>query len=106
MQKIFVSMPMRDLFEDEIRSRQETLLKKVGEYLGKPVMLVETFINDGKLTALECLGELIKRMAGADWVLFASGWETARGCKIEMACALQYNKKILLENGSIIQEVN
>ena len=105
MRKIYVSMPMRDLFEDELRSRQETLLAKAGEYLEEPVTLVENIIKDEKLTALESLGESIKRMAGADLVLFASGWETERGCKIEMACALQYDKKILLEDGNTIQEV-
>ena len=51
MQKIYVSMPMRGLFEDELRSRQETLLAKAGEYLEEPVTLVENIIKDEKLSA-------------------------------------------------------
>ena len=102
---IFVSLPMRDKFEDEIRKEQRRLLDAAGEYLKEPVRLIETYQTEGKYDALESLGECIKRMTGADYVLFGRGWDDARGCKIEMACALQYNKKILLEDGNIIQEV-
>ena len=105
VKKIFVSLPMRDKFEDEIRREQGRLLKAAGDYLKEPVTLIETYLADGKYDALECLGEAIKRMAGADYVMFSKGWENARGCKIEMSIALQYNKKILIEDGNIIQEV-
>lgn len=105
VKKIFVSLPMRDKFEDEIRREQRRLLEAAGEYLKEPVKLIETYQTEGKYEALECLGESIKRMAVADYVMFGKGWDDARGCKIEMACALQYNKKILIEDGNIIQEV-
>ena len=101
MKKIFVSLPMRDKFEDEIRREQERLLEAAGEYLKEPVKLIDTYLTEGKYDALECLGEAIKRMAGADYVMFGRGWDDARWCKIEMACALQYNKKILIEDGNI-----
>lgn len=100
--KIFVSLPMRDKFEDEIRKEQQRLVELAGEYLNSPVQLIDTY-QEG--TPLECLGESIKRMAKADYVLFKDNWEDARGCKIEMACALKYDKKILLEHGNLIQEV-
>ena len=41
MKKIYVSMSMRDMFEDEIARRQEKLLELAGEYLHEPVMLIE-----------------------------------------------------------------
>ena len=103
MAKVFISMPMRNLFEDEIRDRQAKYLKMAGEHLKQPVELVESYQTKG--SALEMLGESIKRMAGAEYVIFADGWENARGCKIEMSCALSYNKKILIEHGDVIQEV-
>ena len=105
MRKIYVVMAMRDMFEDEIARRQEKLLELAGEFLHEPVMLIETFIKDENYNALECLGECIKRMARADYVLFADGWENSRRSTIEMACALKYNKNILLENYNKIEEV-
>ena len=105
MKKIYVSMAMRNMFEDEIARRQEKLLELAGEYLHEPVMLIETFIKDKKYTALECLGEGLKRMAEADYVLLSDGWENGRRSTIEMACALKYNKNILLEHNNRIEEV-
>ena len=105
MKKIYVSMSMRDMFEDEIARRQEKLLELAGEYLHEPVMLIETFIKPEKYNALECLGEGIKRMADADYVLLSEGWENGRRSTIEMACALKYNKKILIEHNNRIEEV-
>lgn len=105
MKKIFISMPMRDLLEDEIRRRQEKLLELAGEYLHEPVTLLESYVSsEHKYSALACLGEAIKRMDDADYVLFASGWGQARGCKIEMACAVSYGKKILLEDNGKVEE--
>ena len=101
VKKIFVSLPMRDKFEDEIRREQNRLLEAAGEYLKEPVKLIETYQTEGKYDALEFLSEAIKRMAGADYVMFGRGWDDARGCKIEMACALQYNKKIVMAGGNI-----
>ena len=103
--KVFVSLPMRDLFEDEVRKEQQRLLELAGEYLNSPVTLIDTYQANGKYDPLECLGEAIKRMARADCVLFGDGWENARGCEIEMACARKYGKKTLIEHGNLIQEV-
>ena len=105
MRRIYISMPVRDLFEDEIHRKNEQLLELVGEYLHEAVELVDKCMDTAKYSALECLGEDIKRMAGADYVLFADGWETERGGKIEMACALKYGKDILLEQNNKIEEV-
>lgn len=96
---------MRDLFEDEIHRRQEKLLELAGEYLHEPVMLIENFITDSKYDPLECLGEGIKRMASADYVLFADGFRKSRRCQIELACAVKYGKQILLEDNNKIEEV-
>ena len=105
IKKIFVSLPMGKLHEDEIRRKQEKLLELAGEYLHEPVMLIENFITDSKYDPLECLGEGIKRMASADYVLFADGFMKASGCKIELACAVKYGKQILLEDKNKIEEV-
>ena len=104
MKQIFISMPMREKTREEILRGQERLLELAGAYLGEPVKLIETYLNE-EMSALECLGESIKRMAGADYVLFAEGFENARGCQIELACAGKYDKAILIEDAGKIEEV-
>ena len=42
------------------------------------------------------LASSINKLADADLVVFASGWENARGCKIEFEVAKQYGKRILI----------
>ena len=104
MARIFISMPMREKSHEEIIRERERLLELAGEYLSEPVKLIENFLSE-EVSALECLGENIKRMSEADYVLFAEGYENARGCKIELACAGKYDKKILLEEAGKIEEV-
>ena len=103
MKKIFISMPMREKTIEEISAEREKLLERAGEYLKAPVELVGNCLSH-ELSPLECLGESIKRMATADYVLFADGYENARGCEIEFTCAQKYDKKILVEHGNKIEE--
>ena len=106
MKKIFVSMPMRDLFEDELPRKQVKLLELAGEYLHEAVELIDSYFSAEYLRKpLESVGEAIKRMSDADYVVFGEGWNEARGCKIEMACAANYGKKILLEDNGNLEEV-
>ena len=96
---------MREKFEDEIRREQEKMLELAGEFLHEAVELVENYLPpDYKYSPLTCLGSAIKAMDDADYVLFAGDWQEARGCKIEMACAVGYDKKILLEDNGKIEE--
>ena len=104
MAAIFISMPMREKSHEEITRERERLLELAGEYLCEPVKLIENYLSE-EVSALESLGENIKKMAVADYVLFADGYENARSCKIELACAGKYDKKILIENAGKIEEV-
>ena len=36
------------------------------------------------------LGKSLEMLAGADLAVFASGWQDARGCRIEHDCAVAY----------------
>ena len=104
MKKIFISLPMRGRTLEEIAIEREKLFELAGRYFNEPVKLVENYLSM-VLNPLECLGENLKRMALADYVLFSNGYEGARGCKIEMACALEYDKQILLEEAGKIEEI-
>ena len=95
MKKVFVSMPMRDKGKEEIVKERERLLALAADTLGEPVELVESYLGQGDYSPLECLGESLKRMAEADFVVFGRGWEEARGCRIEHTCATEYEVNIL-----------
>ena len=103
MKKVFVSMPMRDKERSEIISGQQKALSCLSEYLSEPLLLIETFLDDNA-SPLVCLGESIKRMSHADYVLFAEGFEISRGCRIEHECAKEYGIKIYCENEGRITE--
>lgn len=96
MKKVFMSMPMRGKGKEEIVKERERLLALAADALGEEVELVESYFGQGDYKPLECLGESLKRMAGADFVVFGRGWEDARGCRIEHMCTAEYVIPILV----------
>ena len=87
--KIFISQPMKDLSEEEIRHNREKAIKKIKSLYGDDVEIIDSYI-DGEGTPLWSLGESIKLLSTADVAYFLKGWNTARGCRIEYMCADNY----------------
>lgn len=96
MKKVFVSMPMRGKGKEEIFAERDRLLALAADLLGEEVELTESYLGEGDYKPLECLGESLKRMARADFVVFGRGWDEARGCRIEHTCAMEYGVPILV----------
>lgn len=91
--KLFISQPMRDKTDEEIKSERIRIYEKVRSILkDNDVEIVDSFIKNTPKDAkpLWYLGESIKSMANADIVYFAKDWEYYRGCKIEHDCAVEY----------------
>lgn len=108
--KIFVSQPMNGLSDAQIIENRErvkdyitshksiifTKLKNLSNYSEENLLYLDFEIIDNlqmdeerKLT-LEYLGFDISAMARADIIIFAQGWENARGCKVEFHVANAY----------------
>lgn len=87
--KIFISQPMKDLSEEEIRHNRMKAVKKIKSLYGDDVEIIDSYI-DGEGTPLLFLGESIKLLSIADVAYFLKGWNTARGCRIEYMCANDY----------------
>lgn len=93
---VFISQPMRDRTDEEILKERKTIIDSLA--FPKPVELIQTFydfsdmrdINGYINEPLLYLGRAIIDLASADIVVFAPGWEKARGCKIEHECAISY----------------
>ena len=48
------------------------------------------------LTLKNTQGRAILKLSDADLVVFAKGWETARGCKVEYLIASEYGLDIMM----------
>ena len=84
---------MNGLSDDEI-IRVRKLVQKM---LTENDELIDSFIPEApaSITPLWYLGESIKLLGSADVVIFAPGWENARGCRIERRCAEEYGIPML-----------
>jgi len=91
MKKLFISQPMKDKTESEIMAERADAIQAAVDAMGEPVEVIDTYFGDFDGKALEFLGKSIMLLATADIAYFASGWDKARGCKIEHACAEAYN---------------
>ena len=94
--KLFISQPMSDKTDEEIKEERINALKEAKEVLGEDVEEIDTFFEgEGFKSPLEFLGKAISTMAKADVVYFCKDWEKYRGCKIEHTCAIEYGKKVI-----------
>lgn len=100
--RIFLSQPMNGLSDDEIIRVRESVKKMLTEN----DELIDSFIAGAPASAtpLWYLGESIKLLGSADVVVFAPGWENARGCRIERQCAIEYGKEMLNLGNVFIDE--
>lgn len=87
--KIFISQPMKDLSEEEIRHNKMKAVKKIKSLYGDDAEIIDSFI-EGEGNSLWYLGKSIELLSTADVAYFLKGWNTARGCRIEYMCASNY----------------
>lgn len=93
MKKVFISQPMRDKTNEEILAVREEALEKAKYYLNtNDVELIDSFFQDAPHEAkpLWYLGKSLELLSEADVVVFASGWNEYRGCRIEHLCCSEY----------------
>ncbi|MBE6061860.1 MAG: DUF4406 domain-containing protein [Clostridium sulfidigenes] len=90
--KLFISQPMRGKTDEEILHERKKAISEAREITGEDIEVLDTFFTDFSEDAkpLQYLARSIEFLAKADIAYFAPGWETARGCKIEHECAVEY----------------
>ena len=93
MKKLFISQPMRGKTDGEILAERQKAIETAEKVLGEPVEVIDSFFEKTPVNAkpLWFLGKSLELLADADVAYFASGWEDARGCKIEHTCAVEYD---------------
>lgn len=95
MKKLFISQPMRGRTDEEINAERAQAVRDVQCALGEEVQPLDTFFTDYDGEPLEFLGKSIMMMAHADVVHFCTGWENARGCRVERSAAENYDVPIV-----------
>lgn len=98
MKRVFISQPMRGKTGDEILRERDAILAMLPGILGEPVELIDSYLGDEAADSKKPLWYLSKSleiMSDADLVVFAPGWEEARGCAIEHKCASEYGYDML-----------
>lgn len=92
MKKLFISQPMRDKTNEQIKEEREKAVEIAKQQLGEEVEVIDSFFEDAPHDAkpLWFLAKSLELLSTADAAFFAKGWEDYRGCRIEHTAALEY----------------
>lgn len=94
MKKLYIVQPMNRLTDREIKKTREQAHKFAEMETGEQLEVLETYFQNNA-GPLELLGEALKQMEYADYVVFAPDYGLYRGCRIEQKAAMEYEKKCL-----------
>lgn len=99
MKKLFISQPMRDKTDEEIKAVRQQAIEKAKEKLGEDVEVIDSFFEGAPHDAkpLWFLGESLKKLADADIAYFAVGYSDYRGCTLEYLAATNYGIDTIIE---------
>lgn len=102
MKKLFISQPMNGKTNEEILAVRQKAIESAERHLGEKVEVIDSFFKGAPSEAkpMWFLAKSIELLAEADVAYFAKGWETARGCKIENTCAIEYGTETIIEDYS------
>ena len=94
MKKIFIAQPMKGLTDKDIIVNRKFAIEQIKKQFGNDVIIIDSFFEnynpDGGSIPLKYLSKSIELLADADAAYFCTGWDMARGCKIEHQCAVEY----------------
>ena len=97
MVRLFISQPMKDKTDEEIKAVREEAIASVKEKYGENVEVIDSFFENAPHEAkpLWFLAKSLELLSTADVAYFCKGWEEARGCRIENTCALEYGIEVI-----------
>ena len=96
--KLFISQPMRDKTDEEIKLERNEIIQRVKDrYPNEEIEVIDSFFENAPHDAkpLWFLGKSLELLSTADCAYFADGWEEYRGCSIEHKCAIEYGINII-----------
>lgn len=101
--KVFISQPMRGKSNQEIQAERGAIIRTAKSVYGENVEIIDSFFKDAPAEArpLWFLGKSLELLSTADIAVFSHGWQTARGCRIEHTCAVEYGVEVLEINHAL-----
>ena len=101
MKRVFISQPMRDKTDEEIKKERRAAIEHVKKVLGDDVEAIDSFFEGGPHDAkpLWFLGKSFQLLSGADVALFSGHWYEYRGCNLEHEAAKQDGIKVMYYDG-------
>lgn len=104
MLKLFISQTMNGKTDKEILREREQIINWIKAHYGS-VEVIDSFVKENAPNdvnvSLWYLSKSIEFLSMADVAYFTSGWQDARGCKIEHECAEAYGIQIIEEEEQI-----
>ena len=88
--KLFISQPMKGKTDDEIKAERSRIIDEARKLYGDVEVIDSFFAGQDTSNPVLCLSKALEKLAGADVVWFAPGWERANGCTIEHEVAKRY----------------
>lgn len=90
--RLFISQPVRDKTNEQIKAEREAAIQSVKEKFGDDIEVIDSFFENAPHDAkpLWFLAKSIELLATADIAYFCKGYENYRGCRIEFECAVEY----------------
>ena len=82
---------MKNRTAEEIMQERNRIAAK---WTNASVEFIDSFFREPGKNSIDSLGKSISLMSEADLVIFAPGWESARGCRIEHEVAKKYGIQI------------
>lgn len=93
MKKIFISQPMRDKTDEQIKSIREAVVKYVSNKYDDDVTIIDSFFENAPHDArpLWFLGKSFELLSTADLAVFVDNWNEYRGCVMENEACKKYD---------------
>lgn len=105
MKKLFVSVPMRGRNKKDIYRSIEKMKRIAEVTVGEPLELIDSYIDTAVMAKNEgayYLGESIKRMADADYMITTTRYYEYVGCRYENEIASTYGIKVLFADAEFV----
>lgn len=101
--KVFISQPMRGKSDEEILAERQAIIDTAKSVYGENVEVIDSFFQGAPTEAkpLWFLAKSLELLSTADIAVFSCGWQEARGCRIEHACAVEYGVEMLEINHAL-----
>ena len=107
--KVFISQPIKDKSYEQVENERQVIIDRVKEYFKtNNLQFVKShFSNDdfeisAQNHSLYLLAKCLEILSDCDIIVMATGWENARGCRIEYECARLYGIMVIFEDTKYI----